>query len=408
MTGVAAKPGWGQPELVRVARAAPIWRKSRRYVALASAVLLAACESIVPRAAEPPPAATVPAPAPPPVASTLPTDQTHHRIALLVPLSGRNAGIGQSLQNATTMALLDTRAENIRMTAYDTAQGAGQAARQAISDGNKLIIGPLLSDNVVAAADIARPANVPILSFSNDVGVAGDNVFMLGHVPSQSIGRVVAYAKSRGLNRFAGIVSDDVYGQRASSALYEAARDVGATVTAVQSASRDSDAIERATRRVAEAGPADAVLLAYNGDVAVKIGPYVRNNIGSDVTMLGTDLWNTSSALAGAPAMRGAWFASVSDALYKQYADKYRERHGEAPFRLSSLGYDAVLLTAKVAQDWPIGTPFPLAQLTDPGGFIGLDGVFRFMPGGKSQRALEIQEIRRGSFAVIDPAPSGF
>ena len=82
--------------------------------------------------------------------------------------------------------------------------------------------------------------------------------------------------------------------------------------------------------------------------------------------------------------------------------------YGRAPFRLSSLGYDSVLLTVKVAQNWQVGTAFPISQLTDPGGFIGLDGVFRFRRNGISERALEVQEIRNGSFSVVDPAPKGF
>ena len=97
-----------------------------------------------------------------------------------------------------------------------------------------------------------------------------------------------------------------------------------------------------------------------------------------------------------------------SDALYKQYADKYRARYGKPPYRLSSLGYDSVLLTVKVAQNWRVGTPFPLTQLTDRGGFIGLDGVFRFMPNGISERSLEVQQINAGSFGVVDPAPKAF
>ncbi|MGB5725177.1 MAG: penicillin-binding protein activator, partial [Parasphingorhabdus sp.] len=58
--------------------------------------------------------------------------------------------------------------------------------------------------------------------------------------------------------------------------------------------------------------------------------------------------------------------------------------------------------------NWKVGSPFPINQLTDPGGFIGLDGVFRFKSDGVSERALEVQEIRTGSFAVVDPAPKGF
>ncbi len=380
-------------------------RNLLKYAGLASIIFLAGCETVVPRGGERTP---TPTPTPPPVTSGLPTDQTHHRIALLVPLSGKNAGVGQSLANATTMALLDTKAGNIRMTNYDTAKGAAAAARKAVADGNKLIIGPLLSDNVVATANIARPAGVPILSFSNDAGVAGNNVFLLGHIPSQSIDRVVGYAKSKGMNRFAALVPNGVYGQRASSTLLRSVKDVGGTVVSIQNFSRDSNSVEAATKKLAQNGDFDAVLVADNGTMAIKAAPYIRKNASESAKILGTDLWNTSSNLAGSPAMRGAWFASVSDGLYRQYAGKYRSRYGRAPFRLSSLGYDSVLLTVKVAQNWKVGTPFPINQLTDSGGFIGLDGVFRFRRNGVSERALEVQEIKSGSFTVVDPAPKGF
>ena len=376
-----------------------------KWAGVSAFVFLAGCETVVPSGRETTPA---PAPAPPPVTTGLPDDQKHHRIALLVPMSGKNAGVGQSLANATTLALLDTKAANIRMTTYDTAKGIQTAATSAIRDGNKLIIGPLLSDNVVATANVARPAGVPILSFSNDTGVAGDNVYVLGHIPAQSINRVVDYAKSKGMTRFAGLVPNGVYGQRASSTLLRKVKDVGGTVTSIQTFNRDSRSVEAASKRLTENGEFDAVLLADNGTMAARAAPYIRQNASGTAKILGTDLWNTSSRLAGTPAIRGAWFASVSDGLYRQYATKYRSRFGKAPFRLSSLGYDSVLLTVKVARGWQVGTPFPIQQLTDPGGFVGLDGVFRFKANGISERALEVQEVRIGSFTVIDPAPSGF
>ena len=397
MTVMADKVHLGQDQSRR--------RGILQWAGVSAFVLLAGCSTVVPRGAEPVKTDT---PAPPPVTAGLPDDQKHHRIALLVPLSGKNAGIGQSLANATTMALLDTKAENIRMTSYDTAKGVTAAAQNAIRDGNKLIIGPLLSDNVVATANIARPAGVPILSFSNDSGVAGNNVFILGHIPSQSIDRVVGYAKSKGMSRFAALVPNGVYGQRASSTLLRSVKDAGGTVVSIQTFNRDSKSIEAATKKLAQNGDFEAVLLADNGDMAIKAAPYIRKNASGTAKILGTDLWNTSSNLAGAPSIRGAWFASVSDSLYRQYADKYRARYGKAPFRLSSLGYDSVLLTVKVARDWKVGSPFPINKLTDKGGFIGLDGVFRFKADGVSERALEVQEIRSGSFVVVDPAPKGF
>ncbi|PMV13189.1 penicillin-binding protein activator, partial [Pseudomonas sp. GW704-F2] len=86
----------------------------------------------------------------------IPTDTQRHRVALLVPLSGPNAGVGQSLANATQMALLDSKNERIRITSYDTATGATLAAQKALADGNQLILGPLLADDVRAVAPIAH------------------------------------------------------------------------------------------------------------------------------------------------------------------------------------------------------------------------------------------------------------
>jgi hypothetical protein len=112
--------------------------------------------------------------------------------------------------------------------------------------------------------------------------------------------------------------------------------------------------------------------------------------------------------MAANPALRGAWFASVSDNLYRQLAVKYRARFGATPFRLSSLGYDAVLLTVRIARDWTPGTQFPASRLRDPGGFSGIDGAFRFNRAGVAERALEVAEVGAGAFTVADPAPRGF
>jgi hypothetical protein len=119
-------------------------------------------------------------------------------------------------------------------------------------------------------------------------------------------------------------------------------------------------------------------------------------------------LWNSEAAAAGKAALNGAWFASVADGLYRQYATKYRTRYGAAPYRLSSLGYDAVLLTVRISRDWPVGRAFPEGKLRDSDGFAGIDGAFRFGRDGIAERALEVQEIQGGTTVTVSPAPAGF
>lgn len=368
---------------------------------LALGGFLAACQ-VVPKAG--PETAAPVRPDGPDIGAGLPTDTDRHRVALLVPQSGANADVGTSIANATTLALLDSRTERVRITIYDTANGAAAAARQAIADGNKLILGPLLSENVTAVAPIARAAKVPVLSFSNDTSVAGNGVFIMGFVPGQSVERVVKFARSKGQQRFGALVPKNVYGDRSVAAFRAAVQAAGGTLVAVESYDRSATALTGAARRLANAGAMDAVLIADSGGNAVRAVPLIKS--GGDRQILGTELWNTDSNLGGSAAMRGSWFASVSDGLYGQLATKYRTRFGKTPYRLGSLGYDSVLLTVRIARDWKPGTNFPTNKLLASDGFGGIDGIFRFNDRGVALRALEVSEVGAGGFRVIDAAPT--
>ncbi len=305
------------------------------------------------------------------------------------------------------MALIDTKNNKVSVQTYDTATGVEAAATRAMRDGSMLILGPLRGDNVVEVAGIAKTRNVPIISFSNDVSVAGRNVYMLGHLPNQSVDRIVRFAKARGLKRFAAIVPTNIYGQRAGSNISISVRDAGGTLVSVQEVDGSSASLDAAVKKLKASGTLDAVLIADTGKSAIATATALRG-AGISARILGTELWNVDTSLASNAAMRGAWFASVSDGFFGQYAPKYRARYSKIPMRLSSLGYDSILLVGKVTPDWKLGTTFPIRNLTDNGGFIGLDGAFRFRPNGLSERMLEVQEVQRGQYVTIDAAPKAF
>ena len=379
-----------------------------RLLAMALSGLLAACSTVVPRGPiEAPPPAQRPVERAPQVEQGIPRDTQRNRVALLVPLSGANAGVGQSIANATMLALLDTGATQVRITNYDTATGAAAAASRAVAEGAQLILGPLLADDVRAVAPVARAAGVPLLSFSNDAGVAGQGVYVMGYAPAQSVGRVVDYARGRGVTSFAGLMPNGLYGERASTAFLRAVEGAGGQVVSLQTYARAPGALTAAATRLGAKAPYGAVLIADGGATAAAAAPLVkRGSVGAHI--LGTELWNSETGVAARPQLAGAWFASVSDTLYRQFATRYRGRFGAGPYRLSSLGYDAVLLTVRIARDWPVGARFPETRLRDPDGFSGIDGAFRFARDGVAERALEVQEIRGGATVVVSPAPAGF
>lgn len=376
-----------------------------RNVALAGAAMLAAGCSVIPKGDVAP---ASPAPAPEPSATALPTDTGRHRIALLVPMSGDTAPVGQAIANATTMALLDTKADNLRITTYDTSDGIGGAAQKAIADGNRLILGPLTADAVPAVQAVARPAGVPVIAFANDASVAGPDVFVIGHLPEQSVRRTVQFARSRGAARFAALVPEGDYGTRAFSALENALRDYGGSLTARQTYARGNTSIVSAASRLRAAGGYDTVLIADSARLGVDAAGELNKTARSRARILGTELWSGDSTLARTPALEGALFAAVSDQRYRRFADSYAARFGAQPYRAATLGYDTVLLTLRIARDWKVGSPFPKNALYDRGGFLGVDGAFRFGRDGVVERALEVREVKGGEVTPVDPAPTGF
>ncbi len=379
----------------------------RKVVAIGAALMLAGCK-IIPSGGT---SSTGPTPVPTPTPTTtagLPTDESRHRVALLVPMSGANGAVGQSIANATTMALLDTNADNLRITTYDTAGGARNAAERAVAEGNKLILGPLLSEDVSQVLAAARPSGVPLITFSNDSKVASADVFVIGQAPEQSIERTVAYARGHGANRFAAITPEGEYGQRAAAAFRTAVASAGGIFAGGETYTRGNTSIVSAATRLAQKGGFDTVLIADGSRLAGQAAVVLRPRGTGATQILGTELWSGESEVTRIAALRGAWFSAVSDSRFKRFSDSYKSRFGAQPYRVSTLGYDAVLLALRIARDWRPGRGFPTSKLRDEGGFLGLDGAFRFTRSGVVERAMEVREVRDGSVGIVDPAPAKF
>jgi len=104
------------------------------------------------------------------------------RVGLVLPLSASgNAGLaGQSMRNAAELALAEFNNPNIQLLVKDdagTAQGAQQAAQQALDEGAEIIIGPLFAHSVSQVGQVARARGVPVIAFSTDSNVAGRGVY---------------------------------------------------------------------------------------------------------------------------------------------------------------------------------------------------------------------------------------
>jgi len=122
------------------------------------------------------------------------------------------------------------------------------------------------------------------------------------------------------------------------------------------------------------------------------------------VKFLGTGLWR-DPGLAREPALSHGWFAGPDPEARARFERVYEDVYGAAPSRLAGLGYDAASLAALFSAE---GGDFSHARMTDPDGFVGVDGLFRFLDSGEIERGLAVYTVRSGGFAVLDPAPQRF
>jgi branched-chain amino acid transport system substrate-binding protein len=336
------------------------------------------------------------------------------RVALILPLSaGGNAGAAaQSMKNAAELALADFSSPNIQLTIKDdggTPQGAQTAARAALQEGAEIVLGPLFSGSVAAAGQITKSRNIPMIAFSTDTNVAAHGVYLLSFLPESDVDRIVRYAASNGKKSLVALLPDNAYGAVVEAQLQQAVSQIGARIVSIEHYPSEPAKLAEAVRRAAAASKqADVVFIADSSDMTPQIVQALAKNGVSQqrIQFIGTGLWDDPNLFAD-PNLAGAWFAAPDSGGYRAFVERYKSRFGQEPARTASLAYDAVsLLAALVKTQGP--NRFSEAALTNPSGFTGIDGVFRFRTDGTCERGLAVMEIRGGGTRMISPAPRAF
>jgi len=340
------------------------------------------------------------------------------KVALLLPLtaSGSTPGVAKALKQAAELALFDFDNPNVSLVPKDTKgtpDGARLAAESALQDGAELIIGPLFAQEVVAAAPVARQRGVPMIAFSSDEKVAGNGVYLLSFLPGRDVPRIVSFAMGQGKRNFAELIPQTAYGRLAETAFARSVSSGGgqASVRATF-APDDANAMVGPVRQVANAVKSgqqiDALFLPADREELPALAPVLTSAELSSarVQFIGTGQWDYPN-IGRDRALVGGWYAAPDPAGWSNFVQRYSKTYGAPPPRIASLGYDAVSLAVSLSQN-PPGQRYTYSQLTRPSGFSGVDGLFRLLSDGTSERGLAILEVRDSGPRVIDPAPSSF
>ncbi len=331
------------------------------------------------------------------------------KVALILPLTqgaGQSA-VGLSMRNAAELAIQDSGGNDITLIVKDdrsTPDGARDATQGAIGEGAALILGPLFAADVRAAAAVARPAGKPIIAFSTDLSIASRGVYLLSFLVEGYVDRIVDYAAGQGKKSVAILAPENDYANVATAALQQTAARRGLRVELIER--YKPGAVKASVARVAALGPQIDSLFIPEQAAAMPEVAQALTAAGLDsrkVQILGTGLWNDPRVLS-LPALQDAWFATPDTAGFTAFAQRYRAKYGADPARVATLAYDSVSLAAALARTQG-SRAYSDDVLTNPTGFNGADGVFRFRADGGNERALAVVQISHGATSVISPAP---
>jgi ABC-type branched-subunit amino acid transport system substrate-binding protein len=330
------------------------------------------------------------------------------RVGVLLPFSKGSAAtrnLAKALMNAAQLAIFDVHNPDILLMAEDegsTPADAASAARVLISEGAEVIVGPVFAQSVAAVGPIARDHAVKMIALSTDRAVGGDGIYLLSYQPESEVRRVVSYAAAHGHTNFTAVIPRNAYGDRVLTAFKSEAAAEKVNVRAILRFDPSTTDLSQTASATAASG-ADAVLIAQGGTqlaaLAALLGP-------THPQLLGTGLWAERS-LSKEVALSGGWFAAPSPRADANFDQHYRASFGAEPPQLAPLAYDAISLIAALASGPPYHR-FTDAALTDPNGFSGVSGVFRFNADGSCDRGLAIMAVSPEGFRIVDPAPRSF
>ncbi|MGI9246798.1 MAG: penicillin-binding protein activator [Steroidobacteraceae bacterium] len=363
-------------------------------------------------------------------AMTLPTPAADAPIALLLPLAGKQQAAAEAVRDGFFAAWFASGPAELRprLEVYDTTTGAGPAYARAMADGARVVVGPLLKEDV-AAVLAANAAGLPVPTLALNAAVAEGAaappfLYQYSLDPEEEARAVARRIVEDGLVRGVALFPAGAWGQRVQAAFVEELARAGsvALMSAPQSydpGTKDfSGPLRAALGRYGGAGDRSAsshaasardaaaeqasgpqfAFIAATPAVARAIRPHLRFQMTYDLPVYATsDAWDPG--VRAAADMEGMVFPELpwvldggqgAPELWAALHEEWRAR-ARGRLRLFAFGFDA----------------FRLAQQLESGGSVagvqGLTGTLEVRRDqSRVQRGLQFARIEGGR-----PVPAG-
>ncbi len=362
------------------------------------------------------------------------------KVGLLLPMTGEKKEIGRQIFDAITMAIQDLKADNIKLFIFDTANDSFKtqiAAKQAISIGANIIIGPVFSSETKAAKQIIEPFRIPMISLSNNVVLASPTTYIFGVSPDnlvktsfdylsqlgkKNIGVLLANTKNgfilgKYLSRIAQLskinimsteyypsgnamgINNSVHKLMSKKSLYYLIDKQGNeyldTINNKKKSKTEDMHIQRRLEHM------NAIYLdATDKDLYKIIAEIKRKIIDENIMIIADQSITDDTTILRNPLSENIFFVTTAAPYIYDFNVNFENIFHYTPLRITALAYDAFCTVVTVSNKYNDKKSFK--QLSNDLGFSGIYGDFRFKSNGLVERKYYVERIHKKTVQMVE------
>ncbi len=282
-------------------------------------------------------------------------------VGVLLPFTGGLSSYGLEVRNGLELAKSLNPDSKIIFEYYDTGTDPQEAARGAedlIRKGAGVLVGPLTSAGVNAAAKNAKNSGVVMISptcTDPELLSLYECLFQLNSYPDLEAREIARYALSQGIKNFGILYPGNEQGRQLAQEFEKTVRAGGGTV--VYSKLLSDTVVEmRATLVSVRHTNAQAVFLPFDRQQLLSVVPQIVY-YKMRVRILGLDDFMDEEILRrGGLPFEGVWFASppsrmINPIRFENFFNLFKSTYNKEPDWAAALGYDVYNFITQALQE---------------------------------------------------------
>ncbi len=137
-------------------------------------------------------------------------------VLVLLPFTSKFRSIGEKIRKAIDLAVLQSKNKSIKFVYFNTGDDFNSNDLGLLIEklNPRLLVGPLLRENLIKIKPVIQKFKIPVFSFTNDSSLSEKGIWVLGFSPFHQINKIIDYAIKCKKEKIGFISVDNDYGRK--------------------------------------------------------------------------------------------------------------------------------------------------------------------------------------------------